>query len=115
VKCRQLVESTQRGRRGHDQGRRVVVPVEIGGKDAVRNFGEKELTGGLVHQLPTVGKDGGAAALADNGLSETSEDDRFASTRWQAIAHRPGAADVGGNQLLYVSDLVRAQLDRHDG
>lgn len=95
MKCRQLVESTQRGRGRHNQRRRVVVPIKSGSDNSVRDAGHGKLAGSLVHQLPAMGENGGAATLAGYAAADIREDDRLAAAGWQAIADRPSPASVG--------------------
>lgn len=78
MKCRQLVESTQRGRGRHNQRRRVVVAIETGADDPVRNTSPGELGGGLMHQFATMDEDSDTSSLADNPADDVGEDHRLA-------------------------------------
>jgi hypothetical protein len=78
IEIGQPVEPTHRGLNRHDQYWRVMVAIETGTDDPVRNTSPGELGGGLMHQFATMDEDSDTSSLADNPADDAGEDHRLA-------------------------------------
>jgi hypothetical protein len=66
-----------------------------------------------VNQLTAMNEDSDAASLADHPADDVAEDHSIAGASRRDVADRRSALVEGRSELLNVSDLIGAKVERH--
>jgi hypothetical protein len=113
IEIGQPIEPSRRRLDGHDQDGSIMIAIETGADDPMRDPSPGELGRGLVNQLTAMNEDSDAASLADHPADDVAEDHSLAGASRRDVADRPSALVEGRSELLNVSDLIGAKVERY--